>query len=193
MGAPATPPSALTRSRAIWTPAYSCFASGAWGPLSGKRAPTLMLAAPSEVGAVAQAAHAKTSPMAASCRNRTRWILDRELSSARLALPRSPAFLPALVHVHQGLPSVAAARARPRRRQTRPPPEQEADAQGDHDGGDDRASQLDLLDALDQDGDERAQRGDADSGVEGRRDLLKGQAKCGGSGGGEHREGDPRG
>src|SRR3989440_4687438 len=123
MGAPAPPPSALTRSRAIWTPAYSCFASGAWGPLRGKSAPSLMLAAPSEDGAVAHAAQAKTSPMAASCRNRTRWILDREVISARLVLPRSPAFLPALVHVHQCLPAVATARARAGRRQAGSPPE----------------------------------------------------------------------
>src|SRR5437660_5448781 len=94
MGAPAIPPSALARSRAIWMPAYSCFARAAWGPLSGKTAPTLMLAAPAEDGAVAQAAQAITSPMAASCRNRTRGILDRETPRRPLAeRPRSYGFL----------------------------------------------------------------------------------------------------
>jgi len=50
---PSTPPSALAKSRAIWTPAYSCVARGAWGPLSGKTAPTLMTLPPA-AGAVPQ-------------------------------------------------------------------------------------------------------------------------------------------
>src|SRR5712664_282834 len=89
MGAPATPPSALAKSRAIWTPAYSCFASGACGPLNGKSAPTLMLAAPVGDGAVAQAAQARTTPMAASCRNRTRGILERQSCLPPLRFERS--------------------------------------------------------------------------------------------------------
>src|SRR3984893_5498686 len=71
IGTPSTPPSALTRSRASCTPAYSCFARGACGPLKGKTAPTLTLAAPPPDGAVADAAQARTTPMAANCRSRT--------------------------------------------------------------------------------------------------------------------------
>src|SRR3982074_753042 len=70
--------------------------------------------------------------------------------------PGSAALLPALVDVHQRLPPVTAARAWPGRRQARAPPEQQADAQGDQDDGDERSSPLDLLDALDEDRDERA-------------------------------------
>ena len=76
IGAPSIPPSALTRLRAICTPAYSCFARGACGPLRGKSAPILTLAAPPPDGAVAHPAQAKTTPMAASCRNRTGAILE---------------------------------------------------------------------------------------------------------------------
>src|SRR5437588_3232015 len=78
IGTPSTPPSALAKSRAISTPAYSCLASGACGPVRGKTAPTLTLAASAGDGAVAHAAQARPSPMAASCRNRTRGILDRQ-------------------------------------------------------------------------------------------------------------------
>src|SRR6267143_4851604 len=102
-----------------------------------------------------------------------------------LALSRWPPLLPALVHIHQRLPAVAAARARPRGRQAGPPPEQKADAQGDQDDGDEWSSQLDLLDALDEDGDERAERGDADGCVKDRRDDVERQAERGGHRGGE--------
>src|SRR5438445_6749305 len=72
IGTPSTPPSAFTRSRAICTPAYSCFASGACGPVRGNTAPTLtVLAAAGPVGAVAQAVNTMTIPTAADSRNRT--------------------------------------------------------------------------------------------------------------------------
>jgi hypothetical protein len=68
---------------------------------------------------------------------------------------------------------MAAARTRPRRRQARSPPQQETNAQRDQDDGDDRPGQLDLLDALDQDGDERAQRRNADEHIEEGRDDVE--------------------
>src|SRR5690348_9019582 len=72
IGTPSTPPSALTKSRAIWTPAYSWRARGACGPMSGKTAPTLtVLAAAGPVGAVAQAASTMATPIVANSRNRT--------------------------------------------------------------------------------------------------------------------------
>src|SRR5438034_8714871 len=77
IGTPSTPPSALTRSRAICTPAYSCFARGACVSVNGNSAPTLRLATVFPEGAVAHAVQATTTPMAANCRNRTRSILDR--------------------------------------------------------------------------------------------------------------------
>src|SRR2546430_170771 len=98
-----------------------------------------------------------------------------------------------LVDVHQRLAPVAAARPWPGRWQAGPPPEEEADAQRDQDDSDDRSGQLGLLDALDQDGHERTQRGDADGGVEERGDHVEGQPKRGSGGGGEHRQRDPRG
>src|ERR1700682_1791891 len=115
------------------------------------------------------------------------------LSSARrYPLPRSPALLPTLVDVHQGFPTVPAPRARAGWRQAGAPPEEEANAEGAQDDSDERSSQLDLLDALDQDGDERTQRRDADGGVEDRRDDVERQAERGGRRGGEHGERDSR-
>src|SRR6202158_5818829 len=101
IGAPSTPPSVLTRSRAIGTPAYCCFASGAWGPLKGKMAPTLMLAVPPADGAVAHAAQARTTPMAASCRSRTGAILDittQPLRDPFVGLSRRPQPFDSLTH-----------------------------------------------------------------------------------------------
>jgi len=69
---------------------------------------------------------------------------------------------------------MAAARPRARRWQARSPPQEQTNAQRDQDDGDDRPGQLDLLDALDQDGDERAQRRDADEPIkEGRDDVER--------------------
>ena len=68
---------------------------------------------------------------------------------------------------------MATARPRPGRRQASSPPEKQTDAQRDQNDGDDRPVQLDLLDALDQDGDESAQRRDADEGIEEGRDDVE--------------------
>src|SRR6202165_2930852 len=109
-----------------------------------------------------------------------------------IALPGSPAFSQSLVHVHQRLAAMAAARARPGRREARAPPEQKANTQGNQDDSDERSSQLDLLDALDEDGHEGTQRRDTDGDVEARRDDMEGKAKRGRGRGSEPRERDPR-
>ena len=80
-GTPLTPPSALTKSRAIWTPAYSCLANGAWGPVSGKTAPTLMVAWLVPFVAVPHAESKKARATTIDSRTRT----DAILGSGRLA------------------------------------------------------------------------------------------------------------
>src|SRR6202165_337633 len=85
-------------------------------------------------GSSSRSPRAVSMASAVSARRSLRWLEVR--------LSGSPAFLPALVHVHQRLTPVAAAGPRPRGREAYPPPEQQTNAQGDQHDRNDRSSQV---------------------------------------------------
>src|SRR2546421_2104761 len=201
IGTPSTPPSALARSRAIWTPAYSCLARGACAPVSGKSAPTLMVATAFPDGAVAHAAQARTTPLAASCRSRTTGILGGQTQrrppkadgryrgglGRRSRLCTSISVSPRCRLPGRGL---VGGRRVPHQSKRPTPRAITTTARMGPTTGSFQAS--DLLDALHEDRDERPDRRDGDDRVEHRFDAIERQAEGGRGGGGEHGERDAR-